>query len=361
MKSAAVLLAAGALLASAVPLEKRVMQTDWVTDVVTVTVTVDPNSSASAAPTAGGVFIQNVSEKPAAASPEPVAEAPKPVYAPAPPLSASPEPSATPQPAPQPAPQSTPQSAPEQAPEQAPPPAEAPKPELTTIIVPAKPSPPPAPAPAPSPKPAPSPQPVVAKPSPAPAPKPAPSPKPAPAPSSAPAPAPGNDYGSIMVNQHNVHRANHSAPALEWDNTLAGYAQITAQGCVFAHDMSEGGGGYGQNLASWGSTGDIDDKQIESARRGVTDQWYNDEMENWTFYGLANPPSGSNLDAWGHYTQLIWKSSTKVGCYTAKCPAGTVLSMPSWYTVCNYSPPGNFGGRYAENVLKPLGQPTVRI
>ncbi|PTB64744.1 PR-1-like protein [Trichoderma citrinoviride] len=282
MKSA-VLLAAGALLASAVPLEKRVMETDWVTDIVTVTVTVDPAASASATPTAGG------------------------------------------------------------------------------------PSPPPAPAS--SPKPAPSPQPVVAKPSPAPSPKPVTSPKPAPssAPAPAPAPAPssapasGNDYGSIMVNQHNVHRANHSSPALEWDDTLAGYAQKTAQGCVFAHDMTEGGGGYGQNLASWGSTGNIDDKQIEAARRGVTDQWYNDEMENWTFFGLANPPSGSNLDSWGHFTQLVWKSSTKVGCYTAKCPAGTVLSMQSWYTVCNYSPPGNFGGRYAENVLKPLGQPTVRI
>ncbi|EGR45451.1 uncharacterized protein TRIREDRAFT_81331 [Trichoderma reesei QM6a] len=278
MKSA-VLLAAGALLVSAVPLEKRVMETDWVTDIVTVTVTVDPNASPSATPTAGG------------------------------------------------------------------------------------PSPPPAPAS--SSKPAPSLQPVVAKPSPAPSSKPAPSPKPAPS-SAAPAPAPapssgGSDYGSIMVDQHNVHRANHSSPALEWDDTLAGYAQITAQGCVFAHDMSEGGGGYGQNLASWGSTGDIDDKQLEAARRGVTDQWYNDEMENWTFYGLANPPSGTNLDSWGHYTQLIWKSSTKVGCYTAKCPAGTVLSMQSWYTVCNYSPPGNFGGRYAENVLKPLGQPTVRI
>lgn len=351
MKSA-VLLAAGALLVSAVPLEKRVMETDWVTDIVTVTVTVDPNASPSATPTAGGVFIQNVSEKPAVASPEPVAEAPKPVYAPAPPLSASPEPSATPEPAPQPAPQPV-----------AAPPAEAPKPVFTTVVVPAKPSPPPAPAS--SSKPAPSLQPVVAKPSPAPSSKPAPSPKPAPS-SAAPAPAPapssgGSDYGSIMVDQHNVHRANHSSPALEWDDTLAGYAQITAQGCVFAHDMSEGGGGYGQNLASWGSTGDIDDKQLEAARRGVTDQWYNDEMENWTFYGLANPPSGTNLDSWGHYTQLIWKSSTKVGCYTAKCPAGTVLSMQSWYTVCNYSPPGNFGGRYAENVLKPLGQPTVRI
>lgn len=166
-----------------------------------------------------------------------------------------------------------------------------------------------------------------------------------------------------MINEHNVHRANHSAPALEWDDTLAGYAQITANKCVFAHDMTEGGGAvaYGQNLASWGSTGDISGLQVESGRRGVTDQWYNDEIENWTYYGLDNPPSGSDLDAWGHFTQLVWKSSTKLGCATVQCPAGSVLPMASWYTVCNYGGPGNFGGEYAENVLQPLGHPTVTV
>lgn len=250
-------------------------------------------------------------------------------------------------------PQSVPQAAPQPAPASSAP-AAAPKP----VIVPVE-----SPAPAPKPSPSPTPEVVVAKPSPSPSPSPSPkpaasSPKPA---ASSPAPASGNDYSSIVVNEHNIHRANHSAPDLAWDTTLAGYAQTIAEGCVFAHDMTQGGGGYGQNLASWGSTGDIDDLQLESARRGITDQWYNDEMENWTFFGLDNPPSGSNLDAWGHFTQLVWKSSTKVGCYTAKCPAGTVLSMPSWYTVCNYGPPGNFGGEYAENVLPALGHAGVTI
>jgi uncharacterized protein YkwD len=40
-----------------------------------------------------------------------------------------------------------------------------------------------------------------------------------------------------MLYQHNIHRANHSAPNLEWDETLAQYAANTANGCVFAHDM----------------------------------------------------------------------------------------------------------------------------
>lgn len=103
---------------------------------------------------------------------------------------------------------------------------------------------------------------------------------------------------------------------------------------------NQGGGGYGQNLASWGGTGDINSLKVKSAASGVTEQWYNGEMSSWQFYGHANPPSNSNLHDWGHFTQVVWKSSAQVGCATVKCAAGTVLSFDSWYTVCNYNPPG---------------------
>jgi hypothetical protein len=63
-------------------------------------------------------------------------------------------------------------------------------------------------------------------------------------------------------------------------------------------------------------------------------------MANWAFYGQENPPADMNIDLYGHFTQVVWKDSTKVGCATVKCPAGTVLSFPSWYTVCNYNPQG---------------------
>jgi uncharacterized protein YkwD len=59
----------------------------------------------------------------------------------------------------------------------------------------------------------------------------------APGPSSTPsAYVPGNDYTSNAVNSHNVHRSNHSAPAVAWDTDLASIAAQIASSCVFAHD-----------------------------------------------------------------------------------------------------------------------------
>ena len=43
-------------------------------------------------------------------------------------------------------------------------------------------------------------------------------------------------YNDIVVVHHNVHRSNHSAPDLQWDDALASTAQKIAAGCVYAHD-----------------------------------------------------------------------------------------------------------------------------
>lgn len=59
----------------------------------------------------------------------------------------------------------------------------------------------------------------------------------APASSAAPAASQPTDYASTAVFNHNQHRANHSASAMAWNQTLADWAAITAKTCVFAHDM----------------------------------------------------------------------------------------------------------------------------
>lgn len=168
-------------------------------------------------------------------------------------------------------------------------------------------------------------------------------------------------YQAVMLDYHNLHRANHSVDALTWDTTLAGYAQTIAETCVFAHDMDQGNGGYGQNLASWGSTGDISDLQNKCGAQSVTDQWYNSEMDNWSYYGQENPPSSLGLDLYGHFTQVVWKDTTKVGCATVLCTAGKMYDFDAWYTVCNYNPQGNYGGEYGKNVLQPLGEKMVVV
>ena len=43
-------------------------------------------------------------------------------------------------------------------------------------------------------------------------------------------------YKSAVLEHHNIHRANHSASALAWDDTLAQYAEQVAKSCVYDHD-----------------------------------------------------------------------------------------------------------------------------
>jgi len=48
--------------------------------------------------------------------------------------------------------------------------------------------------------------------------------------------------------------------------------------------------------------------------------------------------SGRCSGVCGHYTQVVWRDSTELGCGAATCENG----MELW--VCNYNPPGNYRG-----------------
>ncbi|EFJ45286.1 hypothetical protein VOLCADRAFT_94353 [Volvox carteri f. nagariensis] len=61
-------------------------------------------------------------------------------------------------------------------------------------------------------------------------------------------------------------------------------------------------------------------------------------------YGVSQPADWHSV---GHFTQVIWKASTDLGCAVATCNGG------QQFQVCRYSPPGNVQGQYAENVLPP--------
>lgn len=171
-----------------------------------------------------------------------------------------------------------------------------------------------------------------------------------------------DDFEGSALYHHNLHRANHSSPDVEWDSEIAGYASNTAATCVFAHDMDQGSGDYGQNIAMWATSSGAEELGAAGAiKMATTDMWYNGEFDEYlpSYYG-QDTPDMSNFEAWGHLTQLVWKDSTRLGCAVQFCPMGTMSSdMDAWYMVCNYSPPGNVGGAYATNVLAPLGEATV--
>ncbi|ROW16446.1 hypothetical protein VPNG_02867 [Cytospora leucostoma] len=171
------------------------------------------------------------------------------------------------------------------------------------------------------------------------------------------------DFAGTATYHHNVHRTNNSAPSVTYDDTYASYASTVAASCKFAHDLTPGGGGYGQNIAMYAAT-DADSMTEELAiSQAITQMWYNGEIDLYPSdaYGKSDPDM-SDFEGWGHYSQIVWVGSTAVGCAAQYCEAGTMEpNMAAWYSVCNYYPAGNVDGEYGDNVLAPNGGSTVSV
>lgn len=101
-------------------------------------------------------------------------------------------------------------------------------------------------------------------------------------------------------------------------------AESTESGseCDFEHS----GGPYGENLAL--------------GCNEVTEcvELWGDEQEQ---YDYGDPDFSEET---GHFTQLVWKNTTAVGCGSRLC--GT----RGWYLVCEYWPRGNVIGQFGEQV-----------
>ena len=131
---------------------------------------------------------------------------------------------------------------------------------------------------------------------------------------------------------HNDARASVDPPAsppippLEWDPTLAAYAQSWADGCVWQHSS----GPYGENLYANSAT---------VAGADVVAGWVAEEAD----YDYA---SNSCANVCGHYTQVVWRNSARLGCGMAYCASGAPWGGGAWSMwVCSYDPPGNYNGQ----------------
>jgi len=194
----------------------------------------------------------------------------------------------------------------------------------------------------------------------APPPKPSTSSTPAPAPSTAPQYgvthksgddqaylSSGQDYKNALLWHHNRARANHGAKNLEWSTDCESAASNAAAFCDFTHHTVDG---QGQNLFTVSGS-------AFNVTAGVTESWYKGEADIYGAWGAT--PDMSTFHEWGHLSQILWKGTTHVGCVTIDCGSKMTINGQSselnLYTVCNYSPPGNYEGEYAANVGAPIG------
>ncbi|KAH8798395.1 PR-1-like protein [Flagelloscypha sp. PMI_526] len=137
-----------------------------------------------------------------------------------------------------------------------------------------------------------------------------------------------------MLDLHNKFRAERNAPAMKWSDKAAGKAQEWANKCKFEHS---GGtlGPFGENLAA--GTGDSYDAAA------AFKSWGEDEEGD---FDPKNPQPS-------HFTQVVWKDSTEVGCGMAECDGIFDAKFgKAKYFVCEYSNQGNVIGQFEKNVEK---------
>ncbi|NXT84325.1 CRIS protein, partial [Zapornia atra] len=139
------------------------------------------------------------------------------------------------------------------------------------------------------------------------------------------------DQQKLIVDKHNALRRQVKPTAsnmmkVKWCVKAAENSKKWADKCSLHHspaDMRKTTVQCGENLFM--SSAPVKWDQVVQA-------WYNEE-KNFE-YGTGAKPKGAVI---GHYTQVVWHNSDKIGCAVSYCPN----SVYKYFYVCQYCPAGN--------------------
>jgi hypothetical protein len=151
----------------------------------------------------------------------------------------------------------------------------------------------------------------------------------------APTPTPSIvPFSQEILDAHNKYRVAVGVAPLVWSDDLAAAAQAWADTLTsnlqFAHDPGARTQNQGENI--WmGTTGAYTLTQM-------VDGWGSEQQkfQNGVFPNVST--TGNWFDV-GHYSQIVWKGTTSVGC------AGVAGSDGNYRLVCRYGPAGNIVGQ----------------
>ncbi|KAL3285339.1 hypothetical protein HHI36_019447 [Cryptolaemus montrouzieri] len=142
---------------------------------------------------------------------------------------------------------------------------------------------------------------------------------------------------------HNEYRKKHGVPALKLNKEICHDSQKWADHLIklgnLAHSNNDK---YGENIFCMQSS----NPSFTITGNEPVNSWYK-EIDVHTF-GVE--PKSLNS---GHFTQVVWRDSKELGVGYAKSGGKIIV-------VANYYPPGNYVGRYNENV-PPLGSTPEKV
>ncbi|XP_057767262.1 pathogenesis-related protein PR-1-like [Salvia miltiorrhiza] len=124
----------------------------------------------------------------------------------------------------------------------------------------------------------------------------------------------------------NAARAALRLPPLAWDRRIARFAASYARRRRADCELRHSGGPYGENIF-WGSGGAWTAAQAAA-------EWVAERRE----YSYRSNSCAEGRQC-GHYTQIVWRETARMGCARVVCGGGRGV-----FVICNYDPPGNYVG-----------------
>ncbi|KAF4383649.1 hypothetical protein F8388_014149 [Cannabis sativa] len=130
-----------------------------------------------------------------------------------------------------------------------------------------------------------------------------------------------------FLDTHNAIRAEVGVGPMTWNKTLVAYARNYANSMVSKNcELEHSGGIYGENLAA--GYGEMTGEQ--AVKFWATEKTMYDYTSN----------TCKEEDGCGHYLQVVWRNSIRLGCATTKCSNNGLV-----FVICSYDPPGNYIGQ----------------
>jgi hypothetical protein len=127
-------------------------------------------------------------------------------------------------------------------------------------------------------------------------------------------------------------------PPVSWDAILADSVYVYAVQCKGSSGLLSHNADRSTDYQAMGGSGYVGENIYGASGAGATPD---DAVSLWMSEASSYDYASGDLGNAGHYTQIVWRDSVRIGCAIVDCPALTYHNT----VICDYAPGGNISGQ----------------